>query len=91
MIVEVDHQKVTKPKTVADAVHDAAQLGDETILLLLKHQGRIARRGPTGACLNGRPGGGPAERPAGPFHLWGAAAPILRRLARLGALLQIAK
>jgi serine protease Do len=40
VIVEVDHQKITEPKTVADAVHDAAQRGDETILLLVKHQGQ---------------------------------------------------
>ena len=38
VVVEVDHQKITEPKTVADAVHDAAQRGDETILLLVKHQ-----------------------------------------------------
>ena len=40
VIVEVDHQKVTEPKTVADAVRDAAQRGDETILLLVKHEGQ---------------------------------------------------
>jgi serine protease Do len=40
VIVEVDHQQVTEPKTVADAVRDAAQRGDESILLLVKHQGQ---------------------------------------------------
>jgi serine protease Do len=40
VIVEVDHQQVTEPKTVADAVRDAAQRGDETILLLVKHEGQ---------------------------------------------------
>jgi serine protease Do len=40
VIVEVDHQQVTEPKTVADGVHNAAQRGDETILLLVKHQGQ---------------------------------------------------
>ena len=40
VIVEVDHQQVTEPKAVADAVHDAAQRGDETILLLVKHEGQ---------------------------------------------------
>jgi hypothetical protein len=40
VIVEVDHQQVTEPKTVADAVRDAAKRGDESILLLVKHEGQ---------------------------------------------------
>jgi serine protease Do len=40
VIVEADRQKVTEPKTVADAVRDAAQRGDQTILLLVKHEGQ---------------------------------------------------
>jgi serine protease Do len=40
VILEADHQKVTEPKTVADAVRDATKRGDETILLLVKHQGQ---------------------------------------------------
>jgi serine protease Do len=40
VIVEVDHQKVTEPKMVTDAVRDAAQRGDETVLLLIKHEGQ---------------------------------------------------
>jgi serine protease Do len=40
VILEANHQKITEPKSVADAVRDAAQRGDETILLLVKHQGQ---------------------------------------------------
>ncbi len=39
VIVEVDHHKVTEPKMVADAVRDAAKRGDDTVLLLVKHEG----------------------------------------------------
>jgi serine protease Do len=40
VIVEADHQKVTEPKSVADAVRAAAERGDETILLLVKREGQ---------------------------------------------------
>jgi hypothetical protein len=40
VIIEADHQKVTTPKTVSDAVRAAAERGDETILLLVKREGR---------------------------------------------------
>ena len=40
VILEADHQQVTEPKMVADAVHAAAQRGDDTILLLVKHGGQ---------------------------------------------------
>ncbi len=40
VIVEADHKKVTEPKMVADAVREAAQRGDETILLLVQREGQ---------------------------------------------------
>jgi serine protease Do len=40
VIVEADHKKVTEPKTVSDAVREAAERGDETILLLVKRDGQ---------------------------------------------------
>jgi serine protease Do len=40
VIIEADHQKVTTPKTVSDAVRAAAERGDETILLLVKREGQ---------------------------------------------------
>ena len=40
VIVEADHKKVTAPKTVSDAVREAAERGDETILLLVKREGQ---------------------------------------------------
>jgi serine protease Do len=40
VIVEADHKKVTEPKTVSDAVREAAERGDETILLLVKREGQ---------------------------------------------------
>jgi serine protease Do len=40
VIVEADHQKVTEPKTVADAVRAAAERGDQSILLLVKREGQ---------------------------------------------------
>jgi serine protease Do len=40
VIVEADHKKVTEPKMVSDAVRDAAERGDETILLLIKRDGQ---------------------------------------------------
>ena len=40
VIVEADHKKVTAPKSVADAVREAAERGDETILLLVKREGQ---------------------------------------------------
>ena len=40
VIVEADHKKVTEPKMVADAVREAAERGDETILLLVKREGQ---------------------------------------------------
>jgi serine protease Do len=40
VIIEVDHKKVTEPKTVSDAVREAAERGDETILLLVKREGQ---------------------------------------------------
>ncbi len=40
VIVEADRKKVTEPKMVIDAVREAAERGDETILLLVKRQGQ---------------------------------------------------
>ena len=40
VIVEADHKKVTEPKMVSDAVREAAERGDETILLLVKREGQ---------------------------------------------------
>jgi serine protease Do len=40
VIIEADHKKVTEPKTVTDAVREAAERGDETILLLVKREGQ---------------------------------------------------
>lgn len=36
VIIEADHQAVTTPGTVADAVKAAAERGDQAILLLIK-------------------------------------------------------
>jgi serine protease Do len=36
VIIEADHQAVTEPKTVADAVKAAAERGDKAVLLLVK-------------------------------------------------------
>ncbi|MEM7021514.1 MAG: Do family serine endopeptidase [Pseudomonadota bacterium] len=40
VIIEADHKKVTEPKMVSDAVREAAERGDETILLLVKREGQ---------------------------------------------------
>lgn len=40
VIIEADHKKVIEPKTVIDAVREAAERGDETILLLIKREGQ---------------------------------------------------
>jgi serine protease Do len=40
VIIEADRKKVTEPKTVTDAVREAAERGDETILLLVKREGQ---------------------------------------------------
>jgi serine protease Do len=40
VILEADHQKVTEPGSVADAVREAAERGDQTILLLVKRDGQ---------------------------------------------------
>jgi serine protease Do len=40
VIVEVDRQKVSEPKMVADAVRQAAERGDESVLLLIKREGQ---------------------------------------------------
>ena len=40
VIVEADRKKVTEPKMVADAVREAAERGEETILLLVKREGQ---------------------------------------------------
>ena len=40
VIIEAGHKKVTEPKTVTDAVREAAERGDETILLLVKREGQ---------------------------------------------------
>jgi serine protease Do len=40
VIVEADRKKVSEPKMVIDAVREAADRGDETILLLVKRQGQ---------------------------------------------------
>jgi serine protease Do len=40
VIIEADHQKVTEPKAVSDAVRAAAERGDKSILLLVKREGQ---------------------------------------------------
>jgi serine protease Do len=40
VIIEADHKKVTEPKMVSEAVREAAERGDETILLLVKREGQ---------------------------------------------------
>jgi serine protease Do len=40
VIIEADRKKVTDPKAVTDAVREAAERGDETILLLVKREGQ---------------------------------------------------
>jgi serine protease Do len=40
VIVEADRKKVSEPKMVIEAVREAAERGDETILLLVKRQGQ---------------------------------------------------
>ena len=40
VIIEADHKKVTEPKAVSDAVREAAERGDESILLLVKRDGQ---------------------------------------------------
>ncbi len=40
VIVEAGHQKVTQPEQVADAVREATERGDQTILLLIKREGQ---------------------------------------------------
>ena len=40
VIIEADRKKVSEPKMVIDAVREAAERGDETILLLVKRQGQ---------------------------------------------------
>jgi serine protease Do len=40
VIIEADRKKVTEPKTVSDAVREAVERGDETILLLVKREGQ---------------------------------------------------
>jgi serine protease Do len=40
VILEADHQKVTEPKSVADAVRAAAERGDPSILLLIQREGQ---------------------------------------------------
>jgi serine protease Do len=40
VIIEADHQKVTTPATVSDAVRAATERGDETVLLLVKREGQ---------------------------------------------------
>jgi serine protease Do len=40
VIVEADHKKVTEPRMVSDAVREAAERGDETVLLLVKREGQ---------------------------------------------------
>jgi serine protease Do len=40
VILEANHQKVSEPKSVADAVRSAAERGDKSILLLIKREGQ---------------------------------------------------
>jgi serine protease Do len=40
VIVEADRKKVSEPKMVIDAVREAAERGDATILLLVKREGQ---------------------------------------------------
>ena len=40
MIVQADRKQVSDPKAVADAVREAADRGDETILLLVQREGQ---------------------------------------------------
>jgi serine protease Do len=40
VILEANHQKVTEPKSVADAVRAAAARGDQSILLLIQREGQ---------------------------------------------------
>jgi serine protease Do len=40
VIIEADHQRVTAPKSVADAVRAAAERGDKSVLLLVKRDGQ---------------------------------------------------
>jgi serine protease Do len=40
VILEANHQKVTEPKSVADAVRAAAERGDQSILLLIQREGQ---------------------------------------------------
>jgi serine protease Do len=40
VILEADHQKVSEPKSVVDAVRAAAERGDKSILLLVKREGQ---------------------------------------------------
>ena len=73
VIVEVDHQQVTEPKTVADAVRDAAQRGgrDHPVAGQARRPGSLPC-GSAGAHLNGRPregdrAGGETRRPLSIF------------------------
>ena len=40
VIIEADRKQVSDPKAVADAVREAAERGDETILLLVQREGQ---------------------------------------------------
>ena len=77
VILEADHQKVTEPKAVADAVRKAAERGDASILLLVKREGQdrfvaVPLSAPERSPEGGRPGAGGATRR--PFALAKSAA-----------------